>query len=272
MVSGKDLRSALDDGDVGKLERLISVDGQIPGRKFTWGLFCAIGPCQPLGYLAQARFNGFVKHEKSGVLAHVLLSAGAPVDGEPGDGESPLITAASYREPKVAMALIQDGANLETTGYAVKGGTALAHAIEFGAPEIVDMLIDAGAQVRTLADAAGSGELRRMLDSVEGEEERGQALRAAALCERLPIIDQLLDTGLDVNRSIKGGTALHWAGWEAKATSARHLVGRGADFRIRDPKHRMTPLEWAKHRFAECPHAHPGGHQEVIGYLEAFAH
>ena len=268
MVSAVDLRSALDNGDAPWLERLIAVDPELPRRRFTWGVRCGIGPCQPLGYLAQARFNGFVNHDKSGELTHLLLTAGALVDGEPGDGETPLITAASYREPRVAAALIGAGADLEATGYAVKGGTALAHAIEFGAPEIVSMLIAAGARVRTLADAAGAGAIQGMLESVTGEQERAQALRAAALCERLPVIDQLLDTGIDVNRLIEEGTALHWAAWEAKLASVRHLIARGADFRLADPQHQGTPLGWAKHRVAECPHAHPGGHGEVIRLLE----
>ncbi len=186
--------------------------------------------------------------------------------------ETPLITAASYREPRVAAALIEAGANLEATGYAVKGGTALAHAIEFGAPEIVFMLIAAGTRVRSLADAAGAGDLQGMLESVAGEEEHAQALRAAALCEQLPAIDQLLDTGLNVNRLINGGTALHWAAWEAKLASVRHLIARGADSRLADPQHQGTPLRWAKHRAAECPYAHPGGHGEVIRFLEGLEH
>jgi ankyrin repeat protein len=230
-------------------------------------MFCSIGPCQPLGYLAQARFNGFVQHGKSGELAHILLRAGAPVDGELGGGETPLITAASYRELAVASALISAGANLEATGYAVQGGTALAHAIEFGAPEIVDLLTTAGARRRSIVDAAGAGDLRDMLESVTDDEERASALRAAVLCERLSVIDQLLDTGLDINRLVKGGSALHWAAWEAKAASARHLVARGADSRLRDPQYQSNALGWAEHRFAECPHAHPGGHVDVIRFL-----
>ena len=112
MVSSVDLCDALDNGDATWLERLIAADPELPRRRFTWGARCGIGPCQPLGYLAQARFNGFVKHDKSGELAHLLLTAGALVDGEPGDGETPLITAASYREPRVVAALIGAGANL----------------------------------------------------------------------------------------------------------------------------------------------------------------
>lgn len=270
-TTGEELRRALDRGELDSLQQWLSADSEIPRRKFSWGPFCAIGPCLPIAYLAQARFNGFTRHDRSGDLARLLLHAGAPVDGNPDDRETPLITAASYREPRVAEALIAAGANLEATGYAVPEGTALAHAIEFGAPEIVDMLIRAGAQVRSLTDAAGAGQLAQHLESVTDKEERAMALRAAALCERLPVIDQLLGDGLHVNRWVRGGTALHWAAWEAKADSARHLVERGADFHLRDPKHQLTPLEWARHRQGKCPHAHPDGHAAVIRYLSGLA-
>ena len=48
-----------------------------------------------------------------GALARALLRAGAPVDGEPGDRETPLITAASYGDAAVARVLIEEGADLE---------------------------------------------------------------------------------------------------------------------------------------------------------------
>jgi len=46
-------------------------------------------------------------------LANLLLTAGAPVDGNPGDDETPLITAASYGDAEVARVLIAAGASIE---------------------------------------------------------------------------------------------------------------------------------------------------------------
>ena len=42
----------------------------------------------------------------TGEVARMLLAAGAPVDGEPDEQETPLITAASYGDAEVALVLI----------------------------------------------------------------------------------------------------------------------------------------------------------------------
>ncbi len=266
MVNAPILMDILNTGATEALDRQLAEWPDLPRTKFVWRP-CGIGPSQPLSYLAQARFNGLIRHDRSGELAKLLLAHGAPVDGQPGDGQTPLITAASYREQFVAAALIKAGANLEATGYAVKGGTALRHAVEFGAPEIVSMLAAGGARVGSLAEAAGVGVLARWPVAGASGEERSQALRAAVLCERIPVMDELLSTGLNVNDLISGGTPLHWAAWEAKTESARHLVARGSDHRLVDPEHKLTALGWAKHRFCQFPDAHPGGHAEVIAFL-----
>lgn len=49
----------------------------------------------PLHYLSDAPFHGFARHDRLGELTRVLIDAGAPVDGPPNAGETPLIAAAS---------------------------------------------------------------------------------------------------------------------------------------------------------------------------------
>jgi uncharacterized protein len=49
----------------------------------------------------------------TGDVARALVDAGALIDGEDGDQETPLITAASYGDAEVAQVLIESGANLE---------------------------------------------------------------------------------------------------------------------------------------------------------------
>lgn len=260
------LRTAIVAGDLDELSLLLGQNESMARQVHSWGADCAIGPCQPISFLAQARFNGCLKHIFSKEMTRMLLAYGAPVDGDVTDKETPLITAASYNEIGVARALIECGANLEATGYAVPGGTALAHAIEFGSVEIVDLLVAAGASISFLHEAAGTGHWPTTNST--DELELALALRAASLCNRLNVIDELLATGLSVNLFIKGGTPLHWAAWEAKSIAARHLISRGADPSLKDPQHHATPLEWARHRSSQCPHAHPGGHIEVIQLLE----
>ncbi len=222
------LRRALDEGDLAEISRLLNEDSAIAGRTHTWEIPCRIGPCQPISYLAQARFNGFVKHRRAGEMTRILLEAGAPVDGDPTDPETLLITAASYNEGSVAQTLVDAGANLEAIGYAVPEGTPLAHAIEFGA------------RIRSFAEAAGAGRIDGMLESNTNSKERAAALRSAAVC------NQLQAAGVSLNQLINGGTALHWAAWEAKAAAARHLVSRDADVAAKDPEHGATPLDWAR--------------------------
>lgn len=263
------LRRALDEGDLAELSRLLVEDSTIAGRTHAWGFPCQIGPCQPISYLAQARFNGFVKHGRTGEMTRMLLDAGAPVDGDPSDKETLLITAASYYETAVARTLVDSGANLEAIGHAVENGTPLAHAIEFGAVEIVDLLVAAGARIRSFPEAAGAGRIEGVIESNLDGRQRAAALRAAAVCDRLQVIDELHAAGVSLNQFVNGGTVLHWAAWEAKATAARHLVSLGADVAAKDPEHDGTPLDWARHRSSECPNAHPGGHADVIRFLES---
>ena len=99
----------------------------------------------PLNYIAMIGFD----HARLGLpadlpgtgpVAAALIDAGAPVDGLPGDSETPLITAASYGDAELARALIEAGANIEarasTDAGGVPGGTALMHAAVFGMTEV----------------------------------------------------------------------------------------------------------------------------------------
>src|SRR5579862_3996242 len=96
---------------------------------------------EPLGYIAMLRFDarrlGLPQDlPGTGAVARALLAAGAPVNGQAGDQETPLITAASYGDAEVAWVLIAAGADLEAAAApnagGVPGGTALVHAAVFG--------------------------------------------------------------------------------------------------------------------------------------------
>ena len=59
------------------------------------------GAPRPLAFIAMLRFEAHRRGypgdlPATGAIAHALLAAGAPVEGEPEDRETPLITAASY--------------------------------------------------------------------------------------------------------------------------------------------------------------------------------
>jgi ankyrin repeat protein len=70
------------------------------------------------------------------------------VDGDPGDSETPLITAASYGDAEVAKVLIEAGADVDARSApdsgGVPGGSALLHAAVFGMTDVLDLLVAAG--------------------------------------------------------------------------------------------------------------------------------
>lgn len=261
------MQEVLDRGNTAELVAILESDPEAARRRFSWRTPCKIGPGLALSYLAQGRFWGYTRHGQSGVMARLLLEAGCPVDGDPTDAESLLITAVSYHEPDVARALIEAGADLEKTGYEVPGGTALEHAVKFGAVEIVDQLVAAGVKVRTAFTAAGAGVARDWADLQP--EDRMQALLAASICGRLGVIDALLLTGVNLNQFVDGATVLHWAAWQANVQSVRHLLANGADPSLCDQKYQLTALGWARHRASQLQEADPGSHQEVIECLSA---
>jgi len=78
---------------------------------------------RPLNYVATLRFDApplGLSHDLSqtGAMAQLLLAAGAPVNGNPGDHETPLMTAASHDDADVARVLIAAHAQLDALASA----------------------------------------------------------------------------------------------------------------------------------------------------------
>jgi ankyrin repeat protein len=183
-----------------------------------------------------------------------------------------LVTAASYGEAEMVRALIDSGADLEATGVAVPGGTALAHAVEFGNSVAVDVLADAGAVVHDLTEAAGVGNLNGHDLAGVPPAARARAARAAAVCERLDALDKLIASGVPVDADPDTGrpdgsrTLLHEAAYWGKPRSVERLLALGADPDRRDAEYQATPLGWCRHRHGEIVRfgAHlTAGHEQV---------
>jgi hypothetical protein len=266
-------KSMIHHGDVDGLRDLLARYPELAWEPVS----SCFGNDSPLGYLGVARFHGLTDHNRSGEIAGLILGNGAPPDGVSGSPETPLITAASYGEVEMLRSLIVAGADLETTGSAVAGGTALAHALEFGNTEVVDVLVGAGAKVHDIVEAAGVGDLDGYLKPDTTIGLRAKALRVAAINERLDVIDQLLATGLSVDTDPETGapnssrTVLHDAAFAGKPASVRHLLALGADPNSLDPEYNATPFGWCHHRHLELAvfgeHL-TGGHQAVEAILE----
>lgn len=205
----------------------------------------------------------------TGAIARALLDAGAPVEGQPTDRETPLMTAASYGDVEVARVLVDAGADLTSTALpdagGVPGGTALRHAAVFGMADVAEVLVAAGAT--DLVHAAAEGEITSLLTPETSERDRVAALRIAAERGRLDVIDHLLDAGTPVDGvDGDGSTALHEAAYSGRVDSAELLLTRGADPSRRDTRFDGTPLDWCRHQHQEIGSGH--GHEEVERLLE----
>lgn len=207
----------------------------------------------PLGYDAMLRYDTahgvWREIDGTATVARALIDAGAPVNGQPGDPETPLITAASYGDPDVARVLIEAGADIEALASddagGVPGGTALLHAAVFGMTSVVDVLIAAGAVVHGIEEAAAAGDVTDWLDEETPPDARVRALVMAAQHQRLDVIDRLIAAGVPVDATDPafGGHPLRTAASDGRPASARRLLDHGADPDLRDPETGLTPLE-----------------------------
>jgi uncharacterized protein len=226
---------------------------------------------EPLGYITMMRFN----HDRlglprelpgTGAIARALIDAGAPVNGHPGDKETPLITAASSGDADVAKVLIEAGADIEASSApdsgGVPSGTALQHAAVFGMTEVVDVLVAAGAKIHSLEMAAAAGHITGWPLHRFTVQSRIRAPVFAADHQRLPVIDQLVEAGTPVNEPDAewGRLPLHTAAGNGRAASVRRLLTHGADPNLRDPQHHVTPLE-------ESQRENSPGHREADAIL-----
>jgi ankyrin repeat protein len=185
----------------------------------------------------------------------VLLQAGAKINGENNDGDTPIHRAASTphgeNRPRHVEVLIQGGADVNHTGQ--HGATPLHKACS---QKIVEALLQAGANIHS-RDRAGGTPLHRA---------------------RSPkVAEALLRAGAEVNsRDHTNGTPLHYVwqalGWGGSGIElARVLVDAGADvnacadvgplvapniFSGEGPgANAWTPLDWVQR---ESPHMRCG--------------
>lgn len=244
-------RQILDGLDTLRLRELLVEHPELASQKFHG--WCDHDGLTPLGYLAAMPFDAVRQVWRSvrgtGPLAHELLRAGASVDGEPGDPETPLMTAASYGNAEIASVLVAAGASVTATASpnagGVPNGTALRHAVVFGMTDVVDVLLAAGAT--DIVHAAATGSVAGSLTEATTEADRVAALRIAAERGHLSVIDELLAAGTPIEGVDRdGSTALHAAAYCGRADGVRHLIERRADPTRRDTRFESMPLRWSQ--------------------------
>jgi ankyrin repeat protein len=263
-------RDVLNSRDLSRLTSLLAEHPELATAKMEHWCDHQLG-ADPLGYMAMLRFDhgrlGLPRElPGTGAMARALIDAGAPVNGCPGDTETPLITAASCGDAEVAQVLIAAGADIDAISAPDSGGvpnaTALQHAAVFGMTEVVDVLVAAGARIHSLEMAAAAGDLTGWPLARFTHQSRIRALVFAADHQRLDVIDQLIGAGTPVNEADAEWERLplHTAAGNGRAASVRRLLAHGADPNFRDPRHHRTALE-------ECQPARSPGDREVEAIL-----
>ena len=135
----------------------------------------------------------------------VLVQAGAEVNARfhGPHAETPLHWAASSDDVEVLDALLDAGADIEAPGAVIAGGTPLTDARAFGQWQAAHRLVERGAQT-TLDDAAALGLQDRVEESFAGEtqpstEDVNRAFWCACHGGQQSMAEYLLDRGAELN-------------------------------------------------------------------------
>ena len=115
-------------------------------------------------------------------IVAILIGAGADpnaaIEGS-WHAESPLHWAASSDDVDVARALIDGGANIEAAGASIAGGSPLDDAVGYGCWQVARLLVERGARVDRLWQAAALGIRSRVDDLIAAEAPTTQQLTDA---------------------------------------------------------------------------------------------
>jgi uncharacterized protein len=141
----------------------------------------------------------------SAATVAVLVEAGADVNARfrGPHAETPLHWAASSNDVEVLDALLDAGADIDADGGVIGGGTPLADARAFGQWDAARRLVERGAQT-TIQDAATLGLMDRLDahfagDSPPSPDEINRAFWGACHGAQQAAAEDLLDRGADLN-------------------------------------------------------------------------
>jgi ankyrin repeat protein len=153
MVSASNtLKISIDKGDVAAVRAALQADPSLANREIRWQLNQE-NRSDPLHYVADAVFNGWLGNSAEADIAKALLEHGAAIDGSHGR-ESPLIGAVSLGAERVARVLIEAGADLECRS--VFGARALHWAAWIGLQSLVVRLLEQGAALEARCTEFGA--------------------------------------------------------------------------------------------------------------------
>jgi ankyrin repeat protein len=141
-------------------------------------------------------------------VVRLLVEAGADPSARSADGpsETPLHWAASSDDLEVAATLIDAGAEIESPGASIVGGGPIDNAVGYGCWHVARLLVERGARVDHLWEAAGLGMTERAMELLDGDppapqEEIDHAFYQACHGGQLRMAQLLLERGADTDAS-----------------------------------------------------------------------
>ena len=193
------LVDAIHAGDVDSVTRLL---GEHPGLASAELVDEKGGSGTPLH--AAAEWPGFFPRAPE-VVAMLIDAGGDPNVAVRGSwhSETPLHWAASSDDVEVARALIDGGAELETTGGSIASGTPLDDAVAYSCWRVARLLVERGALVNKLWHAAALGMIARadelLASGSHSQQDLTDALWMACNGGQRRMAEDLLARGADLN-------------------------------------------------------------------------
>jgi hypothetical protein len=230
----EDAADAIIAGDTPKLRALLSAHPELIRERSTRAHGAPL-----LHYISANGVENYRQISPANIVevARVLLDAGAEVDAESeayGGGSKALGLVATSTPPRVAGVQIPLIDLLLEHG-AVMDGTDVDAALANGCPEAARALVERGASVDSVIEAAGVGRLdlvKRLAGSAT-KKDLETALRMAAHYGEREILDYLLELGADV-AAPSGMSALHQAAGRADLDIVKLLIERGAPLEMKN--------------------------------------
>jgi ankyrin repeat protein len=193
-------------------------------------------------------------------VAEFLIEKGADVNTKCNRGWTPLFFA---RNKELSELLIDNGADVNTYSTDVHSGMPLHTAVAYGRRDIVELLINKGAEIDSktnnggtslsLAAQLGNRDIAELLINMGAEIDSkanngGTPLRAAAIYGQRDVAELLINKGADINsKDNNGRTPLHWAVANGHRDIIELLINKGAELNIK-ADNGLTPLKSAINR------------------------
>jgi uncharacterized protein len=194
------LTGAVHSGDLDELHRLLDEQPQLANARIVGS--------QPANWRTPLHlvtdWPGYFPNGPA--IVRLLIDAGADPSArcEEGPSETPLHWAASTDDLEVAVALIDGGADIEAAGASIAGGSPLGNAVGYGCWHVARLLVERGARVDSLWQAAALGMVERVeellaADPPPARDDLDEAFYQACHGGQLRMADLLLARGADID-------------------------------------------------------------------------